>query len=72
MIIFHPEPLTGFVNEKPSENIMISLPSGGVLLAENVDKNNLRVCGLISTDPLDFLNADWQPGSILKPEYIKK
>jgi len=71
-MIFHPDPLSGFINEKKPPHITISLPSGGVLLAENIDPNNLRVCGLISTDPMDFLNTDWQPGNIIKAQYVIK
>lgn len=69
MIIFHPDPMECFNEEKPPETVKISLPSGGLLIAEKNGEDSLKVCGVISTDPMDYLNADWQPGSIIKPEY---
>lgn len=65
MILYTPAP-TELLENKDSPNIIkIELPSGGYIRAEAVEYNRVRVIDLVSTDPMDYLQADWQPGSFL-------
>jgi hypothetical protein len=37
---------------------------GRNFLAQSLSNGRLKIDRLLSTDPQDFLNPDWQPGSI--------
>lgn len=45
--------------------VELRLPSGGILLAEPFNVDKIKVVGLVSTDPADFLDARFQPGNII-------
>lgn len=65
MILYTPMP-TDLLENKEIQNIVkIQLPSGGYIRAETLEYNRIRVIDLVSTDPADYLNASWQPGTLL-------
>ena len=62
--IFDEEESTGTGVFNPTTPIMIRR-NGIDLLVEQLPGGEYRIQQLISTDPRDFLNPKWQPGSIL-------
>ena len=48
----------------------IKLNDSSSLLVEYCDKNSFKIVRLISSDPLDYLNPDFVPGSIHKNNEI--
>lgn len=69
MIYYMPDPLELLQNIKTYEHRMITLPSGGLLNIEIMDKQQARVVGIISTDPMDYMDTKLQPGNILDLVY---
>lgn len=66
MILYIPEPFEFPLEEKkPEESFSLKLPSGGELVVENCGQNQVRVIQVRSTDPMDYLNSKFQPGSII-------
>ncbi len=45
----------------------IRLPSGGILHVEMLGPDEFRVISLSSTDPTDFLDPRYSPGTIIHP-----
>jgi hypothetical protein len=41
----------------------VRLPSGGLVSLEMISFSQARVVDVISTDPKDFLDRRWQPGT---------
>lgn len=41
--------------------------NGMSFLVSPADGGQMKINRLISTNPRDYLNPDWQPGSIMKP-----
>lgn len=69
MIFYTPAPLELLNNIDSANIISISLPSGGYVRAEAVERDRIRVLDLFSTDPMDYLDERLQPGRLisLKP-----
>lgn len=65
MIFYASDPLELLNVTDLSNVISIPLPSGGYIRAETLEYNRIRVIDLVSTDPMDYLNEKWQPGSLL-------
>ncbi|HHV15761.1 MAG TPA: hypothetical protein GXX58_04205 [Gelria sp.] len=68
MIIYIPDPweaLNQSQNE-PLPRIRIKLSSGGHINAECLEVDQVRVLSLDSTDPMDYMNQQYQPGSIIQ------
>lgn len=70
MIFYAPAPMDLLENQDTQNIITIQLPSGGFIKAETLEYNSIRIVDLVSTDPMDYMNASWQPGSLisLKPD----
>lgn len=68
MILYALEPLELLEKNNPQQTVIMKLPSGGLLTVEVCDNNNLKVLSLNSTDPMDYLNSQYQPGSIISLE----
>jgi hypothetical protein len=66
MILYAPDPQQLFENINTNEIVNIKLPSGGSINAEALDFGRLRIVEIISTDPMDFMNSKYQPGSVIK------
>lgn len=66
MIYYMTQPLDLLQGDPAIELQTINLPSGGLLQLEIVDSHQARVAALISTDPMDYMQADYQPGSLLE------
>jgi hypothetical protein len=45
--------------------IEIPLPSGAFVRAEPLENNQARVLEVISTDPMDYMYEQYQPGNIV-------
>lgn len=66
MILYTPNPQELFENIKTNEIVNIKLPSGGSMNAEALDFGQLRIVEIISTDPMDFMDSKYQPGTVIK------
>ncbi len=66
MIVYLPEPLEAFNSQETLPRIRIRLESGGHLNAECLGADQVRVLSLDSTDPMDFVNQQYQPGAIIE------
>ena len=69
MIYYMPDPLDLLQSINTPEHRTITLPSGGLLDIEMLDKQQARVVGIISTDPMDYMDTKFQPGNILDLVY---
>lgn len=66
MILYLPEPFElGSEVNKPEESFTLKLRSGGELIVENCGQNKVKVVQIRSTDPMDYINHKFQPGSII-------
>lgn len=65
MIFYMADPLDLLQDIKTPEQRSITLPSGGLLNIEILDKQQARVVGIISTDPMDYMDSNLQPGNLL-------
>jgi len=72
MIFYMADPMDLLQEIKTPEKKMVNLPSGGLLNLEILDDQQARVAAIISTDPMDYMNEDLQPGSILNINYVPK
>lgn len=52
-------------NEEKHLNISISLNSGGTVYAQHIEGNKLKILSIESTNPMDFLHPDYQPGNTI-------
>jgi hypothetical protein len=70
MILYLPEPLEIYSKNECLPRVRIKLSSGGHLNAEYLNVDQVRVLSIESTDPMDFVNQNYQPGNIieLKPK----
>jgi hypothetical protein len=64
------DPLDLLKDIKTPEQRSIALPSGGLVNIEILDKQQARVVGIISTDPMDYMDINLQPGSVLDIEWV--
>jgi len=62
--IFEETMMAEFLNSAGTEEFEIDL-SGKKLVVQLLSSGQLQINRLISTNPSDYLNPDWQPGSIL-------
>jgi hypothetical protein len=65
MILYDPDP-TQLLKQEIPNYITIKLPSGGFILAEPTGNMEMKVVSINSTDPQDYLEAQYQPGKTLK------
>ena len=65
MIIYMPDPLDLLKDIRVPEQRTMTLPSGGLVNIEIIDKQQARVVGIVSTDPMDYMDNRLQPGSVL-------
>ena len=65
MILYDPDPLQ-LLNQELPDHITVKLPSGGFILVEPSGNLEMKVVSINSTDPQDFLNSKYQPGSTIK------
>ncbi len=65
MILYDPDPLQ-LLNQELPDYITVKLPSGGFILVEPSGNLEMKVVSINSTDPQDFLNSKYQPGSTIK------
>ncbi|MEA1961439.1 MAG: YlzJ-like family protein [Bacillota bacterium] len=63
------EPLDLFKEIDTNQQRMIRLGSGGFVSVELMDKNKARVLEVISTDPMDYMNDQIQPGTVLEMNF---
>ncbi len=69
MIFYYPDPvelLTDMATKR--QQVRLKLPSGGHILGEVVDVDQVRVLQVVSTDPQDYLYANYQPGKVVTLE----
>lgn len=72
MIFYMADPMDLLQDIKTLEIKTINLPSGGLLNLEILDNQQARIAAIVSTDPMDYMNVDLQPGSILNINYVPK
>jgi len=60
-----PDPLDLLKDIRVPEQRTMTLPSGGLVNIEIIDKQQARVVGIVSTDPMDYMDNRLQPGSVL-------
>lgn len=64
MVIYTPVPVEALTQSPEEERRFTEIPFGdAVILAEVTPEGNCKVVRLISSNPDDFLNPDFQPGS---------
>ncbi|MGR6835686.1 YlzJ-like family protein [Syntrophomonas erecta] len=68
MIYYIPDPNELFQADKLKNTIVMKTPSGAKIEAVPCGYNEVRVIKLLSTDPMDYLNKNYQPGSIITME----
>lgn len=69
MIFYYPDPIDLLNNTATKrQQVRLKLPSGGHVLGEVVDVDQVRVLQVVSTDPQDYLQAHYQPGNVLTLE----
>ncbi|MBO8158554.1 YlzJ-like family protein [Thermosyntropha sp.] len=66
MIIYIPEPMELLYNKEAPELITLKLASGGFITAERYGNDKIRILSLNSTDPMDYMNEKYRPGSIIE------
>lgn len=66
MILYHPDPMSMVQDSEAMEKVIIKLPSGGYITAESIDLSRVRITGINSTDPMDYMHSHLQPGSIIE------
>ncbi|MFA7078238.1 MAG: YlzJ-like family protein [Syntrophomonas sp.] len=65
MIIFLPDPQELINTMEFKEVIQIKLPSGGLVNAEPLSYDQMRVINVVSTDPMDYMHQKYQPGEVI-------
>lgn len=65
MIIYFPDPQEIINTIEYKKTVQIQLPSGGFVNAEPLDYNQIRIIGVVSTDPLDYMDERYQPGAVI-------
>ena len=52
--------------QKPATNTEVEIKRGNAsLMVSSVEGGQAKISRIISTDPRDFLNPNWQPGVII-------
>ena len=65
MIIYLPDPQEIINAMEYQETIQIPLSSGGFVNARPLCYKQARVIGVVSTDPMDYMNEKYQPGELI-------
>ena len=65
MIVYVPEPLELYQSADKDNTITVKLSSGGYVTAQPCEYNKLRIVSVCSTDPMDYLNSNLQPGNVI-------
>ncbi len=65
MIIFVPDPQEIINTIEYMKTVQIQLPSGGFVNAEPLAYNQIRIIGVVSTDPMDYMDERYQPGMVV-------
>jgi hypothetical protein len=74
MIFYTPEPIEYLaLGQELGESVILKLSSGGLINAVSDEFKQLRIISIVSTDPLDYLNSKYQPGTIIsmQPDWEK-
>ncbi len=66
MIYYMLEPLDLLSNLPQKERRYYRLPSGGILTAEVLPSGQQQVVDILSTDPMDYINSDLAPGTLIR------
>ena len=66
MIYYMLEPLELLEHLPQNERRYYRLSSGGILTAEVLPSGQQQVVDILSTDPMDYINAELSPGTLLK------
>jgi hypothetical protein len=65
MIMYTADPQELIAGMQYRETVQIKLPSGGYVNAESLPNSQIRIIEVISTDPMDFMYEQYQPGNII-------
>ena len=65
MIYYMLEPLELLEHLPQNERRYYKLSSGGILTAEVLPSGQQQVVDILSTDPMDYMNSDFSPGTLL-------
>ncbi|MDD3023386.1 MAG: YlzJ-like family protein [Syntrophomonadaceae bacterium] len=65
MIYYMLEPLELLEHLPQNERRYYKLSSGGILTAEVLPSGQQQVVDIMSTDPMDYMNSDFSPGTLL-------
>ena len=65
MIIYLPDPQELINAMEFQATIQIPLSSGGFVTAQPLSYNQARVIGIVSTDPMDYMDEKYQPGELI-------
>ncbi|MDD2619091.1 MAG: YlzJ-like family protein [Syntrophomonadaceae bacterium] len=65
MIYYMLEPLELLEHLPQKERRYYKLSSGGILTAEVLPSGQQQVVDILSTDPMDYMNSDFSPGTLL-------
>lgn len=66
MIYYIADPLELLNNTPSAERKAFTLPSGGIVTAEVISSEQVRIIELSSTDPMDYMDARLTPGNVIK------
>jgi hypothetical protein len=64
--MYHPDPAGEFIPAARNEVKYYRLPDGGILSGEDLGGRRIRLLRLCSTDPKDYLNSRYEPGSVFE------
>lgn len=65
MIMYTADPQALINSMEFREVIQIPLPSGGYVNAEALSCSRMRIIEVVSTDPMDYMYEQYQPGNII-------
>ncbi len=65
MIMYTADPQELITGMQFRETVQIKLPSGGYVNAESLPNNQMRIIEIVSTDPMDYMYEQYQPGNII-------
>ena len=51
------------------EVVQLKLPSGGYVNAETLPCNQMRIIEVVSTDPMDYMYEQYQPGNVITSSF---
>jgi hypothetical protein len=65
VIYYIADPFELLNSSRQPERVNYRLPSGGILTAEKLPRNQIKIESIFSTDPMDYMNARLAPGEIV-------